>query len=376
MSNGRRALYAGGLVVVAGLIGGFWWWSSQPVTEYQTAQVSKGNIESSVSAVGTVQPREFVDVGVQVSGQVTRLFVTSGDEVKRGDLLAEIDPSILQARVDAGRAQLAMLEAQLQERQAQVLLAQQQDARQQQLMAQNATSTELAQTAHAEYAVAQARVRQLQASIQQTSSELKADEATLGYTRIYAPMSGTVLTVDVTEGQTLNATYQTPPLLRLADLSVMRVQVKVSEADIHLIRAGQEVRFATLGNTRRHWLGQVAQVLPAPPVSAEEDQVKAVMYSVLFDVNNRDGALMPGMTAQADFIIAQADNVLVVPVNTVDYEDAQPVVHVLNAAGQPEVRAVRQGQLDRIHVEITDGLHEGETLIVRAIQHPRRRDSW
>ena len=359
-------------VLVAG-----WWWSEQPVTEYQTQTVEQGNIESVVSAIGTVQPREYVDVGVQVSGQITKLTVEPGDEVEKGALLTEIDPSVLQAQVDAGRAQLAMQQAQLQERKASALLAKQQFDRQQRLIKRGATSEEEVQAASAEFSIAEARVKQLEASIQQIQSELKADEATLGYPRIFAPMSGTVLTVDVKEGQTLNANYQTPALLQIANLSVMRVEVKVSEADIHRIHPGQAVRFSTLGNDQRFWEGSVAQVLPAPPKStAETEEIKAVMYTVLFDVNNDDGALKPGMTAQADFIIAQANDVPLIPLSAVTQSAQQSQVTVLNEQGQPETRAVTLGKRDRLNAQLLSGLAVGEEFVVKTLQHQQRRQSW
>ena len=357
----------------------FWWWSGQPVTEYQTEQVSRGDIKAIVSAIGTVQPREYVDVGVQVSGQIMQLTVEPGDRVEKGDLLTEIDPSVLQARVDAGRAQLAMQQAQLQERKASALLAKQQHDRQQRLIQRGATSEEEVQAASAEYAIAQARVTQLEANIRQTQSELKADEATLGYTRVYAPMTGTVLTVDVKEGQTLNANYQTPALLQIADLSMMQVEVEVSEADIHRIAVGQPVRFTTLGNSERFWEGKVEQVMPAPPSSSAETDTStatAVMYTVLFTVANEDGALKPGMTAQADFLIAEADNVPMVPLSAVQIHDQQTIVQVLNSHGEPENRVVKLGQRDRLHAEIVEGLASGDEFVVRTIQHAQRRQSW
>lgn len=357
----------------------FWWWSGQPLSVYKTAPLSKGNIEAIVAAIGTVEPRESVDVGVQVSGQITRLHVGPGDTVEKGQLLAEIDPSVLAAVVDAGRAELAMLKAQLQERQALVVLAEQQNARQRQLLNDGATRQEDVQTAKANLAVAQARVRQLQANIQQTQSQLKADEARLGFTRIYAPIAGTVLTIEVKEGQTLNANYQTPALLRIADLSTMRVQAKVSEADIHQIHTGQTVRFSTLGNTRRRWHGEVAQVLPAPPPSKEEEQqVKAVTYTVLFDVDNRDGALMPGMTAQADFIVAEANDVSVAPLAalTPSAEHNKYLAWVLTSTGTAVQRVVQVGRRDRLRAEVIAGLESGEELVVGSEDYATRRDSW
>ncbi|MFN3437000.1 MAG: biotin/lipoyl-binding protein, partial [Acidovorax sp.] len=173
-----------------------WWWSRQPAVLYDTVPVARGDIEATVSAIGTLQPRRYVDVGAQVSGQILRLHVQPGAEVKKGQLLVEIDPSVQQATVDGARAALAGLRAQLAEQQAQHRLAQQQQARQQQLEREGATRTEDLQVAEATLASAAARTDHLKAQIDQTQASLKADEARLGYTRIYAPMAGTVVALE------------------------------------------------------------------------------------------------------------------------------------------------------------------------------------
>jgi macrolide-specific efflux system membrane fusion protein len=234
-------------------------------------------------------------------------------------LLVEIDPSVQRATVDAGRASLASLRAQIAEQQAQLKLASQQLKRQQQLAAEEATRQEDVQIAEAQVAGAAARIDHLKAQMQQTQASLKADEARLGYTRIYAPMSGTVVSVDAREGQTLNATYQTPNILRIADLTAMTVWTDVSEADVRRVRADMPVYFTTLGSAgqeqARRWNSRVRQVLPAPPASVAPvagnaatpaAATKAVTYTALFDVDNKDAELLPQMTAQVVFVTGSA----------------------------------------------------------------------
>lgn len=155
--------------------------------EYQSVVVQREDVESTVTAIGTLQPRTYVDVGAQVSGQITRLLVSPGAQVEKGALLVEIDPSVQRATVDAGRASLASLRAQIAEQQAQLKLARQQLKRQQQLASEEATRQEDVQIAEAQVAGAAARIDHLKAQMQQTQASLKADEARLGYTRIYAP---------------------------------------------------------------------------------------------------------------------------------------------------------------------------------------------
>ena len=369
---GAMALFAGG-VAAGGL-----WWASRPVTAYDHVVVTQSDVESTVTAIGTLQPRRYVDVGAQVSGQITRLLVVPGAQVNKGQLLVEIDPSVQRATVDAGRASLTGLRAQLAEQRAQHRLASQQWARQQQLDREGATRAEDVQTAEAQLAGAAARMEHLKAQIDQTQATLKADEARLGYTRIYAPMAGTVVSVDAREGQTLNATYQTPNVLRIADLTAMTVWTDVSEADVRRVKNGMPVYFTTLGDagqgTVRRWSGEVRQVLPAPSNSPAQaaaggampaPATKAVAYTVLFDVDNEDAELMPQMTAQVVFVTAKAKNALRIPLialNAQSEGDAH-TVRVLNALGQPEARAVRLGVRSRHQVQILEGLKDGERVV-------------
>jgi len=369
-SGKQTAVAAAGLLVAAASLG--LWSGTRAAASYETAPVRRGSIEATVTAIGTLQPMSSVEVGAQVSGQVLKLHVQAGDVVKKGQLLAEIDASVLQATVDAGRAQQTELQAQLAEQRAQHRLSAQQHERQQQLHKGDATRLEDVQTAQANLAMASARIAQLHARIVQTRSSLKADAARLGYTRIYAPMSGTVIGIDAKEGQTLNATYQTPTLIRIADLSSMTVWTMVSEADIRSVKTGQAAYFTTLAGDRRRWTGQVRQVLPAPPVAAtgqvsgQPAASKVVQYTVLFDVDNQDAELLPQMTAQVSFITASARNVVVAPLSALQPVAQKPQLYtarVLGSDNTVHVREVRAGVHDRLAVQVVAGLGEGEQLI-------------
>ncbi|MBR0564954.1 efflux RND transporter periplasmic adaptor subunit [Azoarcus sp. L1K30] len=385
----RFQLLAGGIALLAGLV---WWLTRSPV-EYEIAAVSRGDIEVTVSAIGTLQPRHYVDVGAQVSGQILKLHVQPGSRVAKGELLVEIDPSVQGATVDAGRAALAGLRAQLAEQQAQQRLARQRNERQRELALADATKREDVQTAEANLAVAFARIDHLKAQIDQTQATLKADEARLGYTRIFAPMAGTVVAVEAREGQTLNATYQTPNILRIADLTGMTVWTEVSEADISQVKPKLPAYFTTLGghgeSRPRRWESRIRQVLPAPPTtiaasgaqtgSGQPQGMKAVSYTVLFDVENPDGALMPQMTAQVGIITASAKQVLHVPLSAVNgLTEEKPTVRVMREDGDIEIRPLVLGVHSRHAAEVRSGLHEGERLILgeKTVDKGPRRFSW
>jgi macrolide-specific efflux system membrane fusion protein len=345
-----------------------------------TVTVTRGDIESSVTAIGTLQPRRYVDVGAQASGQIHKINVEVGDQVKEGQLLVEIDPSTQQARLDAGRYSIENLQAQLQEQRALNELARQKSQRQQNLAAGGATREEDVQTARAELKATQARIDMFQAQIRQAQASLRSDQAELGYTRIYAPMSGTVVALDAREGQTLNAQQRTPLILRIAKLSPMTVWAEVSEADIGQVKPGMQAYFTTLSGGSRRWSSTVRQILPVPPKPLDESNQgggsptssskngggRVVLYTVLLDVDNPDGALMAEMTTQVFFVAERAQNVLTAPISALNYgkQADHRLVQVVAENGTVQDREVRTGVSDRLRVQILDGLEEGDHLLI------------
>lgn len=298
-------------LLLAGGVAGWRHWraAADGPGAWATVTATRGDIEDSITATGTVQPKDYVDVGTQVSGQLRSLKVELGAQVRQGQLLAEIDPSVYQSRVDADRAQLRNQRAQLADRQAQAVLAKLQLARQQQLARDDATTQEAVQTAEATLQSANAQVESLRAQIEQTESTLRGDEANLGYTKISAPMSGTVVSLAAKQGQTLNANQQAPIVMRIADLSAMTVQAQVSEADVGKLNLGMPVYFTTLAGDNRRFSGALRQVSPTPNVVNN-----VVLYDALFDVPNPDQVLKTQMTAQVFFVAAAARDAVLVPV--------------------------------------------------------------
>ena len=366
------------LALIAGLLaigaGGWWYWQGRDAgaTQLATVPVTRGDVEDAVTALGTLQPRDYVDVGTQVSGQLRKIHVEIGTDVKQGDLLAEIDPTVYQSRVGADRAQLRNYEAQLAERHAQRRLAQQQFQRQSGLLKANATSQEAYQSAEAALKVADAQIEALKAQVAQTESTLRGNEANLGYTKIYAPMAGTVVSITARQGQTLNANQQAPIVLRIADLDTMTVWTQVSEADVGRLEVGMEAYFTTLGLPDRRWTGKLRQVLPTPEVLNN-----VVLYNALFDVENPENALKTQMSAQVFFVRAAARDVLTVPLAALVQGEArrgrggqgasEPGSRVrVVVDGKPEERAVTVGIRNRVLAEIRSGLQEGEQVAVAA----------
>lgn len=404
MKNLKRIFL--GVVLPPFLIGGAgtMWYQSQGsnhAATYLTAKVERGDIEDTISALGTLQPLRYVDVGTQVTGQLKTLKVSIGNKIKKGDLIAEIDPTIFASKAEMTEASLKNVQAQLSEKRVQQLLAQQLYERNRGLFASQAVSEELVEQSKAAVDQAAAQIEALNAQVELFQAQLMGDLANLRYTKIFAPMSGTVVSLNAREGQTLVASQQAPIILRIADLSSMTVWAQVSEADVPKIALDEPVYFTPIGLPERRWHGNVRQILPTP-----ESLNNVILYDVLFDVPNKEQALKPQMSAQTSFVTAQAENALLVPVSALQTaakhhkakgeggakvavfkdkkdnndnkdkmvsdaagEQAQSVkqkytVRVLTASGQVEERPVVVGVKSRTQAQIISGLSEGEDVIV------------
>ena len=327
-SSLRRHPWRSALIALVGLAllggGGAAWWfqwgpGAKKESTYITATIQRGDIEDQVAATGSLQPRDYVDVGAQVSGQLRKLHVEVGTEVKEGDLLAEIDAETSQARVDASRAQLRSQQAQMAERELNLVKAERDLQRQKNLMAEEATTAEALQNAETAARTARAQINSLKAQMEQVQASMRVEEANLKYTKIYAPMAGTVVSITARQGQTLNTNQQAPTLLRIADLSVMTVQTQVSEADVSKLRQGMPVYFTTLGGQGRRWYGDLKKIEPTPTVTNN-----VVLYNALFEVPNHNRSLMTQMTAQVFFVVAEARDVLVVPMSALTLQRGGP----------------------------------------------------
>lgn len=386
------------LLLLALLLVGIWLFvrDSDGRTRFSTAPVSRGNIENLVTATGVLQPRDYVDVGAQVSGQLKVLHAEIGSDVTEGDLLAEIDATVYAARVEGSRAQLRNQQAQLKDREAQLKLARINYQRQINLRKEDASTAEELQSAEAQLQSAEAQLESLKAQLAQTESALRAEEANLEFARIYAPMSGTVVSITSRQGQTLNANQTAPTVLQIADLSVMTVQAQVSEADIGKLHPGMPVYFTTFGSGGKRWYSTLSRIEPTPTILNN-----VVLYNALFDVPNPDGVLMTQMTTQVFFIASQARNVLQVPVAALSFQkaaadsprsaagaersEARPehaaptpadeprtaTVRVLRGKHQVEERTITTGVSNRVRAEVLSGLTEGEQVILGDANDPQ-----
>jgi membrane fusion protein, macrolide-specific efflux system len=356
-----------GLALIAALLAAlslaWWWWAGAATSGIQQliVPIARSDIENSVGALGTLQPRTYVDVGTQVSGQVKSLNVEIGATVQEGELLAEIDPAILNTKVASGRAQLKSLRAQLVDRQALLELAVAQFGREKTLKAAKASSEDAYQIAFAGMKSAEASRNVAKAQIEQTAATVRGDEVNLGYSKIPAPMSGTVVSIAARQGQTLNANQQAPVVLRIADLRTMTVWTQVSEADVPKLKLGMPAYFTILGAPNKRWQGTLRQILPTPEVVNN-----VVLFTALFEAENASGELMPQMTAQVFFVISSAKDALSVPVAALRRSKGGGdgfKVTVAGADGEQSERDVKVGVSNRIMAEVLSGLKLGDLVV-------------
>ncbi|AIJ71511.1 MULTISPECIES: efflux RND transporter periplasmic adaptor subunit [Brucella] len=334
-------------------------------SSYLAETVTRGDIENAITAVGTLSALRSVNVGAQVSGQLKSVKVEVGDHVKQGQLIAEIDPSPFEKKVEIAGAQLDNLKAQLLSKDAQLTLKKFNAARQKSLLATRGVSQATVDQANADLLMAEAEVKALNVQIRQQEAQLASDKVDLGYTSIYSPMEGTVVDEAAKEGETLNAVQSAPTIVTVADLKVMTVEAQVSEADISKLKPGMPVYFTLLGQPDKRFTGTLRQIKPTP---ATDNNV--VLYYALFDVPNPTGELMIDMSAQVYFVLGEAKDVLVVPTAALTDKQKggkpQVTVKVADESGTLVERPVKVGVRNRVLAEIQSGLEEGDRVVVTA----------
>ncbi|WP_074374817.1 efflux RND transporter periplasmic adaptor subunit [Vibrio spartinae] len=362
----------------------YWWLQPEPQPVYATQTVKKGHIENNVLANGMLQASKLVSVGAQASGQIVTLPVKLGEQVKKGQLIAQIDSLTQQNSLKESLASLTSLKAQYRAKQAQIRQARLAYNRQKAMLADNASSKADYELAESNLAVYQAELDQLSAGIEQAEINVDSAKVDLGYTTISAPMDGTVVYTAVEVGQTVNANQTTPTIVELANLNQMTVKAEISEADVIHVHAGQPVYFTILGQPNHRYHATLRAIEPGPTVMDGDDSdmtsndSEAIYYNGLFDIDNPDGVLRIGMTAQVTIVLNQSDDALMIPSQILRSSDNDPngyQVPVL-VKGQVEFRDVTIGINNKVRAEVLSGLNEGDQVILSLpnddSQTPRR----
>ena len=357
------------LAVLVLAVGGWFAWRAThqpaPGSQYKTAQVTRGDLSEVITANGILNPVRVVSVGTQVSGTVAELHVDYNSRVRQGQLLLKLDPSVYAARLAASEASLANIRAS-------AALQAANARRSGELFKQSYISRQ-------DYETAQASAVGTAAQVRAAEAQIKQDRTNLGYTIIRSPVSGVVTARSVDLGQTVAASFQTPELFKIAlDLTKMQIEAAVAEADVSKVRIGQTVTFTVDAYGTRSFQGSVNQIRLNPTT-----QQNVVTYTVIVGVANPDGALLPGMTANASFLVSNHANALLLPNAALSWKPADykpprapagakrvppdptllTVFKLANGAPQP-VR-IKIGASDQDTTEIVRGaLAAGDSVIV------------
>ena len=369
-----------GLLVAAGAAYYFFSSNNKQETTYLTESVTRGNVEKTVVASGSVESVNEVDVGAQASGKITKLYVKLGQEIKKGEMIADIDSTTQINTLNTKKAALVSYQAQLRAKKTAYDVALSSYNRLSKLYTQKATSLDNVNTAKSTLDNAKAEVEAVEANIKQAEIEVNTAETNVGYTKITAPMDGTVISVPVSEGQTVNANQTTPTIVTIADLSKMKIKPEISEGDITKVKAGQKVSFTILSDNQTLYHSVIDSVDPANTTTTDSSSTSsstsssnsnsttsAIYYYANVLIDNPDRTLRIGMTTENNIKIANAKDVLLVSNMAIQKRDGKSFVNVLNDKNQPEQREVETGVQNDFHTEIKSGLNEGEKVIVSQV---------
>ena len=347
----------------------FKYFKKEDTITYITQPVRRQNVEKVVNATGEVKAVDLVTVGAQVSGKIEKLYVSIGQTVKMGDMIAEIDSTTQQNDVDIAKAKMSSYQAQLKAAKTSLKIAKKQYQRMQSLKKQNAASTEDLENAEDGYESAMSKVAEIEASLKETEISLSTAETNLGYTKITAPLDGTIVSVPVKGGQTINAAMDTPTIVQIADLNQMEIYIEISEGDISNIKPGVKVTYSVLADMNKVYETTLKSIDPALTLLTDDqytevvDSSEAIYFYGRLVVPNADGKLRIGMTTQNVIYVESAEDVLTVPAMALKGDVDGKYVEVRTAEGV-ERRPVITGVSDDLNVEIKKGVSEGEEVVI------------
>ncbi len=379
------------LLALALVGGGYYYWNSQKSAgekiHYLTETVKRGNIRKTVNATGEVDAVQLVTVGAQASGKIIELHAVIGQQVKKGDLIAQIDPVTQQNDLDIARARLSTYQAQLESRKVALKIAQTKYDREKKLKKTDATSRAALEDAENALAAARASLKEMESQVLQQQIQVDTAETNLGYTKIVAPLDGTIVSVPVKEGQTVNANQTTPTIAQIADLTDMEIKIEVSEGDIPFIKEGMRLRYTLLSDPDTTYKAKISSIDPGDTVlsnatgnsvssaSSSASSASAVYYYAKARVPNPDGILRLAMTTQNVIEIDFAKDVLLLP-SLVIQSDGRGghTVNVLTADNKVEKRKVETGINNNVMTEIRSGLKEGEKVVATQMSQSELAD--
>ncbi|HEC1797320.1 TPA: efflux RND transporter periplasmic adaptor subunit [Campylobacter lari] len=353
----------------------FYFFANKEEYNYLTYEVKKQDITQSIEAIGEVYAKTQVDVGAQVSGQITKLYVKLGDRINEGDLIAQIDKDKQQNDLDITKARLESAKANLESKKIALDIATKQYQREQKLYAKKATSLENLENLKNTFYALRANVADLKAQTTQLEISLKNAQKDLAYTTITAPSKGEIINVAVEEGQTVNANQNTPSIVRLADLSEMEIRMQIAEADINKISVGKKVKFSILNEPDKKYEATISSIDPANTTisdatsntnlnSNSSTSTSAVYYYARVFVKNDNNFLRIGMSTENEIAIKTENNTLVIPTLAIKSDTSGYYVEILKANNISVKTPVKLGIKDSLNTQILDGINEGDLVII------------
>ena len=375
--------WVAGLLLLAIVAWGAWTYvKPKDTVTYITEDVKRGNIKQTVSATGEIASSHLVEVGAQASGQIKKLYVKLGQKIKKGDLIAEIDSRTQVNTLNTNRAQLETYQAQLASAQIALGTAEKKYAREKALWAKDATSKEELEDAQDALASAKATISELKSSIKQTQFSINSAVSDLCFSRITAPMDGTVVAIPVEEGQTVNANQSTPTIIQLADLETMLNKMQIAEGDATKVKAGQKVKFTILSEPDQPIEAVLDTIDPGLTTMSQgsyststDTTENAIYYYARALVPNEQGKLAIGMTTQNTIEINSADNVLIIPSTAIKKQGGKSVVRVQGADGQAKDPEITVGLKDSMHTEVKSGLKAGDKVVLSEMSAAEKANS-
>lgn len=349
--------------------------------KYLTETVKKGNISQTITASGTVRSSNRVEVGAQVSGKITSINVSLGQEVKKGDLIATIDSLTQNNNLEEAKSKLKSYEAQRKSAKMKLQVAQSKFNRMSNLYREKSISQDDYESSKEELEIAKASVAEYDELIAQASISVKTAETNLSYTTITSPIDGVIISIPVSVGQTVNSNQSAPTIVQVADINKMLIKAEVAEGDITKVKNGMEVEISSLANPELKYKSTVQSVDLATSTLTDDEYSEsvsnssAVYYYANIILDNTDNNLRIGMTTTNTITIKAENNVLLVPTVAVQKVDNKNIVKVLKEKNQVETREVIVGISDGLSTEIKDGLKEGEEIIVTQLSGTEGLDS-
>ncbi|WP_069637754.1 efflux RND transporter periplasmic adaptor subunit [Campylobacter pinnipediorum] len=364
------------IIIVCILLSGIGFWVYKNYFQkdekivYITQKAELGTLTKKVEASGEIFATELIDVGAQVGGQIKKLYVKLGDNVKKGDLIAEIDSSTQQNMVDNRKAQLFIYEAQLNSAKVEKQTVGYKLNRIKSLFEKGASSKQNLEDMQSAYASINAKVAELEAQIKQAKIALNTAQIDLGYTKIIAPKDGTIIFVAVEEGQTLNSVQSAPTIVNIADLSRVKMKIQIAEGDITKIKVGANVSYTILSEPNKTFSAKISSIDPALTTLSNgrystngSSLENAVYYYAQSIVDNPSRLLRIGMSTQNSIDVAQVKDAVIVPALAIKQKGDKKFISILKQGDVVEEREVKVGISNNLSTQIISGIDVGDNVI-------------